>query len=633
MHADREVPVARAPRARVGSPSLFEPNLSAQQASSILPPPPPRRESIYSNSNDSNSYVSSDARDRNGSISSVCSNLSEFVNRRGSNDSVFSFTNRDSFSERAGGESKETHNNVFRKRKPRSLRNSFESLQLALASDREESLSVLSLPLTPPPPPPLASSISNPLKFDPLSVCTLTSQLPEEYQNLGPCEDDAECSCCESEDEASSLQQQQPPQQFSQQHHPYWKEQNLEGEIGGCGFGYTNSEHQYFSGLLSPISEGSSSASLSDFTSPLSSPLPSPAELSQHLWQGLLASSIMSPVQPRRVRRAYKKRTQGCNCEKSKCLKLYCECFAKQAVCGPECNCKGCMNTSTELESRERAIQVSLDRSTTAFFRSPETKLEPKGCRCKKSQCRKNYCECFSASRSCTPECRCSDCGNVHGAKLPQLRRLSSGGYEVIAGTEFRGEQSGEGQPITNVLALPSASSSSSSSHHLPPPPPPLSSSRRGPPPPPPTVFTQAKRSPPPPPPPLSLSSNPNVSSLVVSKYRKDVSRRADDLLSRDLSMFWPSSSTGAEGQEEEELQSPFGGFLPGPDDWSKGEDLSETWQGLQSPRDFLSEDSVEEREKASFTCPELQQGSLIKEDCFCPDLLMDVLAASPSSR
>lgn len=33
-----------------------------------------------------------------------------------------------------------------------------------------------------------------------------------------------------------------------------------------------------------------------------------------------------------------------CNCSKTKCLKLYCECFAKGSHCGEECACSNCCN-------------------------------------------------------------------------------------------------------------------------------------------------------------------------------------------------------------------------------------------------------------------------------------------------
>lgn len=39
----------------------------------------------------------------------------------------------------------------------------------------------------------------------------------------------------------------------------------------------------------------------------------------------------------------YEKRVP-CNCKKSKCLKLYCECFAAGLMCMKECNCCDCNN-------------------------------------------------------------------------------------------------------------------------------------------------------------------------------------------------------------------------------------------------------------------------------------------------
>ena len=33
-----------------------------------------------------------------------------------------------------------------------------------------------------------------------------------------------------------------------------------------------------------------------------------------------------------------------CKCRNSKCLKLYCECFASGIYCGPRCLCTNCEN-------------------------------------------------------------------------------------------------------------------------------------------------------------------------------------------------------------------------------------------------------------------------------------------------
>jgi hypothetical protein len=36
-------------------------------------------------------------------------------------------------------------------------------------------------------------------------------------------------------------------------------------------------------------------------------------------------------------------------------------------------------------------------------------------CRCKKSHCRKGYCECFTNNKPCTERCGCEECENVLG--------------------------------------------------------------------------------------------------------------------------------------------------------------------------------------------------------------------------
>ncbi|VDQ15875.1 unnamed protein product, partial [Trichobilharzia regenti] len=55
-----------------------------------------------------------------------------------------------------------------------------------------------------------------------------------------------------------------------------------------------------------------------------------------------------------------------CNCTKSHCLKLYCECFAQGQLC-QNCNCHNCMNNLAYEEERGRAIKMTLERNPTAF--------------------------------------------------------------------------------------------------------------------------------------------------------------------------------------------------------------------------------------------------------------------------
>ena len=57
----------------------------------------------------------------------------------------------------------------------------------------------------------------------------------------------------------------------------------------------------------------------------------------------------------------------GCTCKKTRCLKLYCQCFGAKLYCGSNCRCMMCFNNRKHEKQRKEAMRNILSRNLSAF--------------------------------------------------------------------------------------------------------------------------------------------------------------------------------------------------------------------------------------------------------------------------
>ncbi|PIA42520.1 hypothetical protein AQUCO_02000165v1 [Aquilegia coerulea] len=146
----------------------------------------------------------------------------------------------------------------------------------------------------------------------------------------------------------------------------------------------------------------------------------------------------LSPQKKRK--RTFTNEDEGCkrcNCRRSKCLKLYCECFAAGIYCAEPCACQECFNkpqyedkvleTRKQIESRNplafapKIVRRVTDSPANSIEENkkvtPASARHKRGCNCKKSMCLKKYCECYQSGVGCSAGCRCEGCKNAFGIK------------------------------------------------------------------------------------------------------------------------------------------------------------------------------------------------------------------------
>lgn len=108
---------------------------------------------------------------------------------------------------------------------------------------------------------------------------------------------------------------------------------------------------------------------------------------------------------PAKTRKRHATQPEACSCRRSKCVKLYCVCFASARACDEGCRCNKvqCGNGG--------------DRDPDD---SPHIQSSHQPCRCKRSRCLKRYCECFSNHKNCSG-CKCIGCENKEASGVAEI--------------------------------------------------------------------------------------------------------------------------------------------------------------------------------------------------------------------